>query len=111
MRRRAYPYGRYLIEGKKIDEVGPKLRDFVKELGFPITKFDVKNEGKGTLIVAVNKKIMELDNAYKKIFSSKNLHENLTKINGEYKENDLVSEVIKFISKDKKRPICTPHSK
>jgi len=58
-----------------------------------------------------NKKIMELDNAYKKIFSSKNLHENLTKINGEYKENDLVSEVIKFISKDKKRPICTPHSK
>ncbi len=60
MRRRAYPYGRYLIEGKKIDEVGPKLRDFVKDLGFPITKFDVKNEEKGTLIVAVNKKIMEL---------------------------------------------------
>ena len=55
-----------------------------------------------------NKKIMELDSAFKKIFSSKNLHENLSKINGEYKGNDLVAEVIKFISKDKKRPICTP---
>ena len=58
-----------------------------------------------------NKKIMELDNAFKKIFSSKNLHENLSKINGEYKGNDLVAEVINFISKDKIRPICTPDSK
>ena len=57
-----------------------------------------------------NKKIMELDAAFKKIFSSKNLHENLSKINGEYKGNDLVVEVINFISKDKKRPICTPNS-
>ncbi len=58
-----------------------------------------------------NKKIMELDSAFKKIFSSKNLHENLSKINGEYKNNDLVLEVINFIGKDKKRPICTPLSK
>ena len=57
-----------------------------------------------------NKKIMELDTAFKKIFSSKNLHENLNKINGEFKGNDLVTEVINFISKDKKRPICTPNS-
>ena len=55
-----------------------------------------------------NKKIMGLDKAYKEIFSSKNLHENLSKINGEYKDNELVSEVIKFIEKDKKRPICSP---
>ena len=55
-----------------------------------------------------NKKIMELDAAYKKIFSSKNLHENLNKINGEYKDNKLVKEVTNFISKDKKRPICLP---
>ena len=55
-----------------------------------------------------NKEIMELDRAFKKIFSSKNLHENLSKINGEYKENGLVKEVINFIGKDKKRPICTP---
>ena len=57
-----------------------------------------------------NKKIMELDRAYKKIFSSKNLRKNLSKINGEYKGNDLVTEVINFIAKDKKRPICTPQS-
>lgn len=58
-----------------------------------------------------NKKIIELDEAFRKIFSSKNLHENLSKINGEYKENELVKEVINFIAKDKKRPICTPSSK
>ena len=46
-----------------------------------------------------NKKIMGLDKAYKEIFSSKNLHENLSKINGEYKDNELVIEVIKFIRK------------
>ena len=57
-----------------------------------------------------NKKIMDLNAAFKKIFSSKNLHENLGKINGEYKGNDLVAEVINFIAKDKKRPICTPQS-
>ena len=55
-----------------------------------------------------NKKIMELDEAYKKIFSSNNLQENVSKINGEYKGNELVQEVTKFIEKDKKRPICAP---
>ncbi len=57
-----------------------------------------------------NKKIMGLDKAFKDIFSSKKLHENLEKINGEYKDNELVSEVIKFIEKDKKRQICSPLS-
>ena len=55
-----------------------------------------------------NQKIMGLDKAYKEIFSSKNLYENLSKINGEYKDNELVGEVIRFIEKDKKRPICSP---
>jgi UDP-N-acetylglucosamine acyltransferase len=55
-----------------------------------------------------NKKIIELNKAYDDIFSSKNLHENLSKINGEFKDNELVDEVINFIAKDKKRPICTP---
>ena len=54
------------------------------------------------------KKSWELDEAYKKIFSSKNIHENLKKINGEHKDNELVKEVIDFIGKDKKRPICSP---
>ena len=57
-----------------------------------------------------NQKIMGLDKAYKDIFASKNLHENLGKINGEYKDNELVGEVIKFLEKDKKRPICSPKS-
>ena len=55
-----------------------------------------------------NQKILGLDKAYKSIFSSKNLHENLDKINNENKDNELVKEVIKFIEKDKKRPICSP---
>ena len=58
-----------------------------------------------------NKDILELDLAYKKIFSSNRLNENLDKINGEFKKNNLVKEVINFIAKDKKRPICTPLSK
>ena len=57
-----------------------------------------------------NQKIIGLDKAYKEIFSSKNLHENLIKINGEYKDNELVVEVIKFIEQDKKRPICSPEN-
>ena len=55
-----------------------------------------------------NKKIMQLNEAYEKIFSSKNLHQNLSRINGEYKNNELIQEVTNFISKDKKRPICSP---
>jgi UDP-N-acetylglucosamine acyltransferase len=58
-----------------------------------------------------NKKIMNLDKAYKAIFSSANLHDNLNKINDEFKGNELVDEVINFIAKDKKRPICLPMSK
>ena len=57
-----------------------------------------------------NKKIMALDKACKQIFSSKNFHENLVKVNGEYKNNELVKEVINFIEKDKKRPICSPEN-
>jgi len=58
-----------------------------------------------------NKKIMDLDKAYKSIFSSKNLHENLGKINDEFKGNELVEEVVSFIAKDKRRPICLPLNK
>ncbi len=60
MRRRAYPYGRYLIKDKKVTEMGPELKGFIEKLGFSITKHDEKNEGKGTLIIAVNKKIPDL---------------------------------------------------
>lgn len=60
MQRRGYPFGRYLIKDKKVEDTGPLLGDFVQELGFSIVKYNDKNEGRGTLIVAVNKKIKEL---------------------------------------------------
>jgi UDP-N-acetylglucosamine acyltransferase len=58
-----------------------------------------------------NKKIMELNKAYDEIFTSKNLHENLNKINAVFKGNELVDEVVNFIAKDKKRAICAPLNK
>ena len=58
-----------------------------------------------------NKDILGLTDAYKEIFATKNLTENLSKLNGEFKENPLVKNVIEFITKDKKRSICTPFSK
>ena len=58
-----------------------------------------------------NKDILGLSEAYKEIFLTKNLHENLSKLNGAFKKNPLVKEVINFIEKDKKRSICTPFSK
>ena len=45
------------------------------------------------------------------IFKSENLNENLNELNGYFKENLLVNEVLEFINKDKKRPICTPFLK
>ena len=57
-----------------------------------------------------NKEIIGLTEAYKEIFKSKNLSENLNKLNGKFKDNTLVKEVLEFINKDKKRPICTPYS-
>ena len=57
-----------------------------------------------------NKEIIALTEAYKEIFKSKNLSENLSKLNGKFKDNILVKEVLEFINKDKKRPICTPYT-
>ena len=57
-----------------------------------------------------NKEIIGLTEAYKEIFKSKNLSQNLSQLNGKFKDNILVKEVLEFINKDKKRPICTPYS-
>ena len=57
-----------------------------------------------------NKDIIELTDAYKEIFKTDNLNENLNKLNGNFKENILVKDIIDFINQDKKRPICTPFS-
>ncbi len=58
-----------------------------------------------------NKDILSLSEAYKEIFKTNNLTENLNNINGVYKNNPLVNDIIEFINKDKKRPICTPYFK
>jgi UDP-N-acetylglucosamine acyltransferase len=58
-----------------------------------------------------NKEILGLTEAYKEIFKTESLTQNLNKLNGKFKENPLVKEVVSFIMQDKKRPICKPHSK
>src|SRR5210317_37963 len=58
-----------------------------------------------------NKDILILSKAYKQIFKNENLTSNLNNLPRELKKNELVSEVVNFIEKDKKRPICTPFSK
>ena len=58
-----------------------------------------------------NKEIIILTEAYKEIFKNENLTENLKKLDTKLKKNELVKDVIEFLEKDKKRPICTPFSK
>ena len=58
-----------------------------------------------------NKEIIVLTDAYKEIFKTESLNDNLTKLNDKFKENNLVKDVVEFINKDKKRPICTPFFK
>ena len=76
--------------------------------------FGNRNYLKGLNIIGLrrskyeNKKIIELGDAYKKIFSPGNMQDNLSEINGEYKDNALIKEITKFLTQDKKRPICTP---
>ena len=55
-----------------------------------------------------NKEIIVLTEAYKEIFKNENLTENLKKLDTKLKKNELVKDVVEFLEKDKKRPICTP---
>ena len=58
-----------------------------------------------------NKDILGLTDAYKEIFKTEVLSENLKNLNGKYTDNPLVKDVLDFINKDKKRPICSPFLK
>jgi UDP-N-acetylglucosamine acyltransferase len=58
-----------------------------------------------------NQDIALLNKAYKEIFKSENLSQNLKNLPEDFKNNNLVVEILKFIQKDKKRPICTPFLK
>ena len=55
--------------------------------------------------------IMILNDAYKEIFKNENLTDNLNNLDKDLRKHKLVSEILNFIEKDKKRPICTPFSK
>ena len=55
--------------------------------------------------------IMILNDAYKEIFKNENLTDNLNNLDKDLRKHKLVSEVLNFIEKHKKRPICTPFSK
>ena len=49
--------------------------------------------------------IMILNDAYKEIFKNENLTDNLNNLDKDLRKHKLVSEVLNFIEKDKKRPI------
>ena len=58
-----------------------------------------------------NKEIKILNEAYREIFKNENLSENIKNLSKELKKSEFVMEVVNFLEKDKKRPICTPFSK
>ena len=58
-----------------------------------------------------NKEIMLLTEAYNELFKNENLTKNLNNLSIDLKKNKLVQDVVNFLEKDKKRPICTPFSK
>ena len=57
-----------------------------------------------------NKEIINLSEAYKGIFKTDNLSANLATLDVKFEDNILVKDIINFINKDKRRPICTPYS-
>ena len=69
------------------------------------------NQFKNASFIVKEAAILIESEAYKEIFKNENLTENLNTLSNEFRENDLVNEVVNFIEKDKKRPICTPFSK
>lgn len=60
MRRLAYPYGRFLIKEQTVSKLGRKLKGYTENSGYSIIKYDEKNEERGTVIIAVNKRVGEL---------------------------------------------------
>ena len=58
-----------------------------------------------------NKEIITLTEAYNELFKNENLTQNLNNLTADLKKNKLVLDVVTFLEKDKKRPICTPFSK
>lgn len=58
-----------------------------------------------------NKEIIKLSEAYKIIFKNENFLKNIETLDESFMKVTMVKEVVDFLTKDKKRPICTPFSK
>ena len=58
-----------------------------------------------------NKDIIKLSEAYKIIFKNENFLKNIDELDESFMKVAMVKEVVDFLTKDKKRPICTPFSK
>ena len=58
-----------------------------------------------------NKDIMKLSEAYKIIFKNENFLKNIDELDESFMKVEMVKEVVDFLTKEKKRPICTPFSK
>ena len=55
-----------------------------------------------------NSEIMILSDAFKEIFKSENLTKNLELLNSDLKKSPFVKDILNFLDKEKKKPICTP---
>ena len=58
-----------------------------------------------------NSEIMILSKAYKEIFKTENLTKNLKQLNSDFKKSVYVNDILNFLIKEKKKPICTPFLK
>ncbi len=54
---------------------------------------------------------MILSKAYKEIFKTENLTKNLKQLNSDFKKSVYVNDILNFLIKEKKKPICTPFLK
>ena len=92
-----------------------EISDFWKSI---VDFFDIEFDKPPTSIYKFNKDFFKSQwfndskiSYSQNVFKNENLTENLSNLNEDFKKSDLVLEVIKFLEKDKKRPICTPFSK
>jgi len=58
-----------------------------------------------------NSEIMILSEAYKEIFKNENLTKNLKQLNSDFKKSVYVNDILNFLIKEKKKPICKPFLK
>ena len=121
----------YAINSKDIKQIKKRLPQYFKIIGSVaagtkpfnkrIEKFDAVEimtggiipKGLDTIIPIEQIKFHPNKNKKKYIIIDKKVkkYDHVRFAGSDYKKNELVLEVVKFLDKDKKRPICTPFSK